>query len=353
MGRRLARYRFPMIRVTETAHWKSWMLRRNTGVIGWFAMSLFLWLDGRGWRISGNMRLLLDLFQSANPLRRSANPPEISIVVPFVRKDLDTLPYCVWGAVSSSMNPVRRVTLVTPARTIAESGLALDDIEAIARSLFSAEFESLEILVRLDEDVLGKALSRQIADRGLSPRYRGWCTQQLVKVLAAMQEETAGALVVDSDTVLYFPRVWVDSHRKQLLLIGQECREVPFDHSNSFLGIHSRPMLSFVTHHQLWQPAILKEIFPRGEVSVAEWLAYADPKEPEDQRGFKLNDYETYGAYLSSTHPEKVSFATWGNETGSRDALEVRPSGRKKRSVPLSVSYHHYLSASISDPGMF
>jgi hypothetical protein len=146
--------------------------------------------------------------------------------------------------------------------------LTASDSETIARRELRTFSASTPIVVRHDEDVLGLRFYSKIANLGLSPRYRGWCTQQLVKVLAVMQEETSASLVVDSDTILNYPHVWLAETGQQLLCIGQECREIPFNDSSSFLNIPFRAKLSFVTHHYLWQREILDEIFPEGKLSV-------------------------------------------------------------------------------------
>lgn len=242
---------------------------------------------------------------------------------------------------------------MTPRRTLSEGQLTASDSETIARRELRTFSASTPIVVRHDEDVLGLRFYSKIANLGLSPRYRGWCTQQLVKVLAVMQEETSASLVVDSDTILNYPHVWLAETGQQLLCIGQECREIPFNDSSSFLNIPFRAKLSFVTHHYLWQREILDEIFPEGKLSVEKWLDYANPKEPEDQRGFKLNDYETKGAFLSITHSSRVKFAAWGNGTGTRGQLTHPDVAQPVPSWPLSISYHHYRSANETDPGMF
>ena len=329
------------------------LLRTNSSLAGKLAMLLFVFFDRRHPGVSGRGRLLLDLCQPANPLQRSSNIPEIAIVIPFVRKDLEVLPNSVAAALSNSLNPVAVITLVTPRRTLVEGKMTVLDIERTVRAALEPHLSSVSVLVRHDEDVLGDELVAQISSLGLSPRYRGWCTQQLVKVLAVMQGAPTASLVLDSDTILQYPRVWLGQNAEQVLCIGQECRSVPFLHSSAFLGLSSRPRLSFVTHHQLMQRDVLKEIFPEGKASVGAWLAYANPKESDYASGLKLNDYETYGAFLAERHPGRVRFASWGNGTGTRDQIFQSAGAKPVPTWPLSISYHHYRSGTVTDPAMF
>lgn len=329
------------------------LLRTNSSLAGKLAMSLFSAFDRRPSGVSGRGRLLLDLCQPADPLRRSSDIPSIAIVIPFVRKDLEVLPEAVAAALSNSVNPIAVVTLVTPRRTLVEGKIGVVDIERSVRAAIGPESKSVPVVVLHDEDVLGDELLAQISALSLSPRYRGWCTQQLVKVLAVMQAEPGAALVLDSDTILQYPRVWLGPNGEQALCIGQECRSVPFSHSSAFLGITRRPRLSFVTHHQLMQRDVLEQIFPDGRTSVADWLAYADPRESDYSVGLKLNDYETYGAFIAERHPGRVRFASWGNGTGTRDQIAQSTGAKPIPTWPLSISYHHYRSATVTDPAMF
>jgi len=332
---------------------KRLLLRSNHPALGRLAIKSFYTWSKRGRRISGNFRLLLDAIQPVDPLRSVKNLPPINIVMPFVRKDLAVLRHAVAGAVRSSKNPVRKVLLITPDRTFADgivSGPAvIDDI----LGKVGADYPYLSIEIRRDEEVLGERLVAEIQNLGLEPRYNGWVTCQLVKILSVLQSDSVASLVVDSDTVLQFPRVWVDGLGRQALSIGQECREVPFSHTNKFLGITSRPLLSFVTHYQLMQKDLLQIIFPDGVEGVGSWLRFANPKNDDGLTGLKLNDYETYGAFIHTHHPERTVLATWGNGSGIRDMLNPSKNESTPPTWPLSVSYHHYRSDTISDPKMF
>jgi len=332
---------------------KGLFLRSNFPALGRFGIKSFYLWSRKGRIISGNSRLLLDAIQPVDPLRSVKNPPPINIVMPFVRKDLAMLPHAVAGAVRSSKNPIQKVLLITPNRTFADGAVSGAEIIDEILEKVGADYPSLNIEIRRDEEVLGESLVEELQKLVLSPRYNGWVTQQLVKILAVMQSDSVASLVVDSDTVLQFPRVWVDGLGRQALSIGQECREVPFLHANKFLGITSRPLLSFVTHHQLVQKDLLQTIFPDGAESVGAWLRFADPRDDDGLTGLKLSEYETYGAFVYTHHPERTFLATWGNGSGIRDMLNPSKKESTPPTWPLSVSYHHYRSDTISDPKMF
>jgi len=95
----------------------------------------------------------------------------------------------------------------------------------------------MNIAIRRDEEVPGERLVAEIQNLGLAPRYNGWVTCQLVKIPSVLRSDSVASLVVDSDTVLQYPRVWVDGLGRQELSIGQECREVPFFTPTSFSAL--------------------------------------------------------------------------------------------------------------------
>jgi len=58
--------------------------------------------------------------------------------------------------------------------------------------------------------------------------------------------------------------------------------------------------------------------------SVGAWLRFADPTSDDVLTGLKLNDYETYGAFIHTHHPNRTSLATWGTRyLGTRTKIGV------------------------------
>lgn len=320
---------------------KKKLLRSNSQVLGRLGLGLFRQLDSRGIEIPGVARLILDGIQPVDPLRKASSLPSIEIVVPFVLKDLEIVEDCVTHAIEATSNPVRAVRVITPYRTRDSDPSALQDVIHRLEQKFSSD--ATEFLVEYDEEILHKSILEKINQYGLSARYKGWLTAQLVKVSAALTSETGATLIVDSDTLLTYKRTWIDLSGKQILMIGQESREAFWVFATHFLGIGSRPRLSYITHHQLMQKDILEQIFPRGPESLVAWIEAASPRDSDYVAGgLAIAEYEVYGAYLDNVRPERRVFATWGNGTGRRNA------GIGSVAVPqswaLSTSFHHYKS---------
>ncbi len=303
------------------------------------------YLEKTRFGLPGTARLMVDALQPVDPLRTETRLPSIEIVVPFVLKDLDTLVFALVGAVSSSRNPISRIVLITPQRTFER----FPGINGKVQKFFDQQpaLQDLKFEVRKDEDVVSKAVLAFVGEMNLEPRDRGWVLQQMVKISTVLSSESTGALVVDADTILMMKRTWVAADGRQILMMGQESRDPFFSFANDFLGLEGRIRLSFITHHQLMQPKVLKEIFATSE-GLIEMLHKASRIQSTSSPLRAISEYEIYGAYLSEKFSGRCKFASWGNGSGTRDDIGPRRTGDAVWA--LSVSYHHYLSGSnISD----
>jgi hypothetical protein len=75
-----------------------------------------------------------------------------------------------------------------------------------------------------------------------------------------------------------------------------------------YFGVPKKYRLSFITHHQLMQPEIVRRMFPGGSESLLDWW-----KSSTDPIGRDLGDYEAYGCFLAHHYPERVAYGSFGN----------------------------------------
>ena len=321
------------------------LLRSNSNLAGRLAMLGFVHLDKKGIEVPGLLRVMLDTLQPVNPLRGSQDLPEIEILIPFVLKDIEMLKACAEGAVYSSSNTVSMVRLITPYRTKQRAPKELENATLEVRNFLREH--GIPLSVEFDEDVVPESVRNHITSLALAPRYHGWLSAQTVKVFGAMGAKSRATLIVDSDTVLTFPRVWVDGLGRQVLMIGQESRPSFFTYASEYLNIRARPRLSYITHHQMMQADILEEIFPRPDVDIIRWIHDAGLTGPDHDSGeLRVAEYEIYGAYLDTRRPKRRVYASWGNGTGVRDADLSSTLRTLIGGWALSTSFHHYKSRS-------
>lgn len=252
-------------------------------------------------------RALISLCQPIDPLRRARNLPPIELVIPFVEKDLVALPIVLAAAKRNIRNPLATVTLITP-RGADGSGPRFSSPESF-RALESILEENPDVRVLFDQDILGAALLTELNSRfGAGDRNAGWVMQQLIKLSAAHQSAEIGALILDADTVMLSPKTWIRSDKRQLLQIANEYHADFMRHVLMYFGVPKKHKLSFITHHQLMQPEIVRRMFPEGSKSLLAWW-----KSSTDPIGRDLGDYEAYGCFLAHHYPERVAYGSFGN----------------------------------------
>ena len=234
------------------------------------------------------LRQVISLAQPSDPLRGKFLPT-IDIAIPCHFKDFDNLPLVIQGAKAGVSNPIGKIKLITP------------------------EYLSLELqnrfpdcLVSTDESVLGTDLVKAI-NESVPKEVRGWVIQQVIKFRMAIMGEQVATLILDADTVLLIPKVWLDPEGTQILCIANEYHLPYKKHIHNVFGGQTH-LLSFITHHQLMQRDFVREIFGQNSEGLIEWVKAADFNE-----SFSISEYETYGEWMIKRKPNQIIFAKWNN----------------------------------------
>jgi hypothetical protein len=265
------------------------------------------------------LRQVISLAQPSDPLR-DRNLPTIDIAIPCHNKDFDNLPLIIQGAKANSSNPIGNIRLITPEYLSMELQIRFPDC-----------------LVSTDESVLGADLVKAINE--LVPEERtGWIIQQVIKFRIAIMSEQVATLILDADTVLLSPKIWLDSEGTQILCIANEFHLPYKKHIRKVFGGQTH-LLSFVTHHQLMQRDSVREIFGQNGEGLIEWLKLADFNESSS-----ICEYETYGEWMVKHKPNQVVFAKWNNipaklNSGNASYAKILSDYSKYG----SVSNHSYL----------
>ena len=261
----------------------------------------------------------ISLSQPSDPLRGKILPT-IDIAIPCHMKDFDNLPLVIQGAKACVRNPVGKVKLITPESSSLELQTKFPDC-----------------LVITDESVLGAEIVEVINE--LVPKERtGWIIQQIIKFRMAATSDQVATLIVDADTVLLSPKIWLNSEGTQILCIANEYH-IPYkEHIRKVFGGQTH-LLSFTTHYQLMQRDFVREIFGQNGEDLIAWMKAADFSESSP-----TSDYETYGEWMVMKNPNQVVFAKWNNvpaiiKSGDTTYAEIIYNYSKYG----SVSNHSYL----------
>lgn len=281
--------------------------------------------DSRNW---GRVRRVVDHLQSIDPLSGSGegNLPAINLLVPSTAKDFWKVNFVLQGARQASRNPIDEVTIVVPQRDLEEAHSYSWEAGVVAEENF------------LDPSVLSAT------DRYSEIGRRGWVIQQAIKLYGSLRSTAAGVLVIDSDTILLGRRTWLTKRGTQILSFSHEYHSPYETHAAKVWGARKRHYdLSYVTHHMLMQPELVRQMFPRIE-SLVNWLDLGELSEHS-----AVADYHSYGRWVADNVPHRYRIARWKNESvligeGEYSSPEILLSAlRELHPSLLSVSSHSYL----------
>ena len=282
--------------------------RSNSKALGFSARAIYTAAANRkGKYLAEPQRALASILQPHDPLAREHNLPAIDLVVPFVEKDLPSLELVIAHALLNVRNPIERIILLTPQnREGTRPRFVRPESDAL---LVDIRTRYPSIQVRFDQDVLGSEILDELESRfGKGDRNAGWVTQQLIKLSAALASESRASLILDADTILLSKKTWLTADGKQLLQVANEYHNDFMKHVLLHFGVPKKLKLSFVTHHQLMQTDVVKQMFPQGATSLLEWWMSST-----DSIGRDLGDYEAYGAFLAHHYPARVAFGSFAN----------------------------------------
>ena len=266
------------------------------------------------WRI----RQVISLSQPLDPLNDKLLPT-IDIAIPCHSKDSGNLQLVIQGAQHNVKNPIGKIYLVTPEDCAIQ---------------FKVDFP--ECIVLTDQDILGIEITAAINE--LVPKERrGWVFQQAIKFRVAMNSEAIATLIIDADTILLSPKVWLDAVGTQILCLGYEYHLPYKQHQRIVFGGASYP-LSFVTHHQLMKKDTLIEIFGQNNQGLISWLTSGDYSKES-----AISEYDTYGEYMVNNKPSEVLFSKWNNLASK---IQIAHDGEELNYSKVARIYSSYCSVS-------
>lgn len=253
----------------------------------------------------------------AGDLSGAARP--LSVILPAVEKDAGPLAQCLAAANQMIRHPLKAKLVVGP-----ESS-RLRSIAAEAGWEF----------VREDE-----FLPRPAAEL----KCRGWVLQQFIKLNASAFVTTADYLVMDADTVFLRPQSFfrgvktVLRYSDQYELLYNRSLELVFGHPRRF-------PVSFVTHHMLFNAALVKELLHLIEQRFGRPWWEAILQEVDKGHPISFSEYELYGHFALSQPGWKKRFCLeyWhGLDRSTEDLAELDAVRRTAAGRLNTVSFHRH-----------
>lgn len=209
----------------------------------------------------------------------------IDVVIPCAKKDASLLPLCI-RAIRKQGENIRRVIVVS-------SEKLTDEAEWFDEKRFP--FSKREIAGQVFRGH-PKAAKRFYA----KPRSRlGWIFQQLIKLYAPLviPQISSNVLILDADVVFVQKTAFMDEEGHPLFNVGEELYPPYFEHMGRVLpGLRRiHPHRSGVTHHMLFQRAVIEDFFQqvaRHHRGLAAWKVFSRCIDRTLANG--LSEYEMY-----------------------------------------------------------
>jgi hypothetical protein len=257
--------------------------------------------------------------------------PPIEILIVAAGKDIELLPHVIRGAITKTINPVNRITVIIP---------GIDQIQCESVILRTEYDGRIEIL--LEDDVIGEPTRIKIRAR-FKNRY-GWVLQQLLALEYILKNKSLGVLLMDADTILIKEVAWLDRYNHQKLMVGNQYHRPFHQLLNKLIKTDLVPKTTHVTHHMLIQPEYLREIFQVFSLIDVDNLLelLVEHANPNEESALSV-DFELYGQALLKLHPNKVELRKFSNISTSRLKVKDFDSLQTDFAGFNSVSMHSYL----------
>jgi hypothetical protein len=312
-------------------------------VIGVFVKWLTLKVQRTGRKLSQEfpyvMRVLIAEIVPDCPLEVSQKEvTALSVMVPCIEKDKLVLPLCLLGIQTNVLNKVPKITVVT------------DD------DYFVPVYYGNNLQV-INENAVLSDVFVQLLEKHVPPDRRGWVTKQILTFKFAYESSEEYILVIDADTVLTKPRLFVHNG-KQILIPVVEYNDYDSLTTKLTWGKKGYPFgISFTSHHLVLQTQMVREMFDEiGGLyeGIKKWLESAN-----SNVWSPISDMHSYGTWMLNSHPDRVVFARWGNFRASKTFLKsyigLDPKDIFNQVVTRfknynSISFHHYLVDDYMDP---
>ena len=284
---------------------------------------------------SGNLRR----FIAVNGIKEIAtspnleNLPEIEVFLPSTLKDVNVLILSIKSCINNSINPISRISIAVPTNEKAQFEIEL-------ASLGEIEIQVLDESTMISPKMIGRI-------REIFGSRSGWVLAEFLKLYFVTQSNSPGVLVLDSDTILLRPQLWLDNDGIQSIFPVQE-RQSGYFELLSKLGLDMDTVeYSFMSHYMLMQPDIYKTMYSELAKSDPEILLerIITNRDPESKSPFCIC-FEAYSHFGLKRYRARFKFSKWSNFGIKRklfleDSQEILIYSTKSKMKSLSV--HAYL----------
>lgn len=264
------------------------------------------------------------------------NAPKIELLSVAAGKDISILPLSLESAIKNSLNPVELITIIVPSHEVQNCHQTLQPLNFKAK---------LQIL---DENEYYSADEIEALKKKFGTRF-GWVFQQFLALKHIRSSNFKGVLLLNSDTIILNQTLWLSQEKRQILMVSIEYHAPYYEVLSKLIKSPVLPKYTFITHHMLFQPDLLRRIFKEYEIeSESKLLCWVLNNVKSSLESSMCLEFELYAQGILSLNPELVELLKFANISMSRSSESVQEVRQilssNTKSVYNSVSMHDYIN---------
>jgi hypothetical protein len=236
--------------------------------------------------------------------------------------------------VENSINTINKITIIT--RSI--------DVSMCNNLIAKLKFK-IPITVLNEDDVIIESDRLKLRTK-FNENY-GWILQQLLTVAYVLKSSSKGVLAIDADTIMLRNTLWLNSKGEQILLVSHEYHKPYYQFLRNISLIKYMPDYTFITHHMLFQPEKLKNIWRKvGVYNITDVVNILVENENLKPLSPVCLEFEPYAQGLMLNFPSQVVLSRFCNIRLSAKShqLDLAASIERLEDEGLykSVSFHSW-----------
>jgi hypothetical protein len=235
-------------------------------------------------------------------VKRANQNKSIELVVVSTSKDFDIIYHSVNYALQA-LGEYRSggVRIVVPSRDVEE-----------CQNIFQSISDRVSVI---DENSLVSREKLSLLTQTFGKRDT-WVLQQLLKVQAVLISHCDAVLILDSDTLLLRKRNWFDVEGKQILMPTTEFNPPYYKFLSQLKICPVIPEYTFISHHMIMQPKILRGILEAAELAeIDNLINFCRINADLSVQSPICIEYELYAQSIFNTKSETYFISQWSNAT--------------------------------------
>jgi hypothetical protein len=247
---------------------------------------------------------------------------KIDVLIPAIEKDLGTLPYVIDSIRTQVKHPIGKIMVVSPPSK---------RIQALCRRKNCTFINEKRVLPITKKDI------RYQTKR---TNRSGWLLQQLLKLAGGNLTKRKYYLVIDADTILIRPHVFL-VNGKTVFYCRNWSRPEYFRTYKKLLGTKPTASRSFVAHYMLFDKSKLSRLKWKIEARHKTRWYWAIIKKTNKQSYAGFSEFETYGNFVKAHYPgHLVARSALNKSCSSTPASLTREQLFRMAQKYRSISFH-------------